>query len=174
MHYGKIMERNPVEPAALQYLRDNSSYLTPQKGALSGDTWAIAAIYLRNLLLNWIILLPFLTAVLASPLCLVGLLCSFANGSIAAFAAGIFAILSLYYPTRIPALEDVPQDGARSKNGGRSSAENKRFREMSLTSFLWLRLFPYALALLFFTHWVFVQTGGATRSLSEREGGGSS
>jgi hypothetical protein len=161
-------DRNILEPAALQFLRDNSSYLAPQAGALSGDTWAIAAIYLRNLLLNWIILFPFLTAVLVSPLCLVSLLCLFANGSIAAFGTGIFAILSLYYPTRIPALEDVPQDLAQGKNGSRSSAEDKRFHEMSLTSFLWLRLFPYALGLLFFTHWVFVER---TRGSFELERG---
>jgi hypothetical protein len=157
---------NCLKSSALDFLRENSSYLTPQKGALSGDTWAIVAIYLRNVLLNWIILLPFLSAVLASPLCFVGLLCLFVNGNLAVWASGFFAVLSLYYPTRVPALADVPQNEAGGKTGNRSSEEDKRFREMSLNSFLWQRLLPYVLALFFFTHWVFLATDKATQPLS--------
>jgi len=55
------------EPAPVRYLRAYSNYLTPQLGLLSADTWSLAAIYLRNLLLNWLVLLPALVAVLALP-----------------------------------------------------------------------------------------------------------
>ena len=44
------------EPPEIHFLREYSNYLTPKLGALSGDTWAFAGAYLRNLLLNQIIL----------------------------------------------------------------------------------------------------------------------
>ncbi|WP_316168485.1 MULTISPECIES: hypothetical protein [unclassified Bradyrhizobium] len=47
-----------VEPHALSWLRSYSNYLTPKLGALSGDTWAGIAIWLRNFLLNWLIIVP--------------------------------------------------------------------------------------------------------------------
>ncbi|HUK92342.1 MAG TPA: hypothetical protein VLZ81_18210, partial [Blastocatellia bacterium] len=57
---------NP-EPAPLQHLRDYTDYLSPRLGLLSADTWTLAAIYIRNLMLNWLVLLPLLTAVLMTP-----------------------------------------------------------------------------------------------------------
>jgi hypothetical protein len=48
----------------LQHLRRYSSYLTPHKGWLSADTLTVVALYLRNLALNWSILLPLLVAAL--------------------------------------------------------------------------------------------------------------
>lgn len=51
-----------VEPHALGWLRGYSNYLTPKLGALSGDTWAGVAIFLRNLLLNWLIIIPAICA----------------------------------------------------------------------------------------------------------------
>jgi len=49
-----------TEPAPIAWLRSYSNYLTPQLGLMSADTWAIAAVYLRNLVLNWIVTLPVL------------------------------------------------------------------------------------------------------------------
>ena len=45
-----------IEPDPLRYLRRYSSYLTPRVGLLSGDTLAMVAIYLRNLMLNQLLL----------------------------------------------------------------------------------------------------------------------
>ncbi len=50
------------EPAAIGWLRSYSNYLTPHLGLMSADTWAIVAVYLRNLVLNWIVILPVLCA----------------------------------------------------------------------------------------------------------------
>ncbi len=47
-----------TEPAALSWLRGNSNYLTPKLGVFSADAWAGVAIYLRNVLLNWLVILP--------------------------------------------------------------------------------------------------------------------
>src|SRR5262249_31400340 len=51
------------QAAPLQWLPLHSHFLTPTLG-LSGDTMAGIAIALRNLLLNWLVLLPVLCAVL--------------------------------------------------------------------------------------------------------------
>jgi hypothetical protein len=56
------------EPQPVANLRDYSNYLTPAVGLFSGDTWAAAATILRNLLLNWLVLLPLLGAVIGVPL----------------------------------------------------------------------------------------------------------
>src|ERR1039457_4360472 len=55
------------EPAPLRHLRRFSNYLNPQLGAFSADTWTLAATVVRNILLNWLVLLPLLAAVLVTP-----------------------------------------------------------------------------------------------------------
>jgi hypothetical protein len=60
---------DPTEPEVkpLQHLREYSSYLAPKATIFSVDMWTIFATYLRNLLLNWTILLPTLAVVIAAP-----------------------------------------------------------------------------------------------------------
>jgi hypothetical protein len=57
---------NP-EPEPLRHLREYSNYLSPRLGLLSGDTWTMASLYLRNLLLNLLVLVPLLALALAFP-----------------------------------------------------------------------------------------------------------
>lgn len=52
----------------ISFLRAYSNYLSPQLGLLSADTWVIATIWLRNTLLNQIILYLSLAAVMLAPL----------------------------------------------------------------------------------------------------------
>jgi hypothetical protein len=58
-----------LEPEAkpLRHLREYSNYLTPRVGIFSGDTWAFVALYLRNLTINLLVLVPLLAAILAGP-----------------------------------------------------------------------------------------------------------
>ncbi|HEV2722661.1 MAG TPA: patatin-like phospholipase family protein, partial [Thermoanaerobaculia bacterium] len=68
----KDLSREPTDPLApevkpIHHLREYSSYLAPRSSAFSVDSWTIVAIYLRNLLLNWTMLLPALAAALALP-----------------------------------------------------------------------------------------------------------
>jgi predicted acylesterase/phospholipase RssA len=56
------------EPPAVNFLRDYSNYLTPRKGIFGADTWAAIAIYLRNTLLNVVILISAVGAALLLPL----------------------------------------------------------------------------------------------------------
>jgi hypothetical protein len=46
------------EPPPLSHLRRYSNYLTPKLGIFSADTWTAVAIILRNLVVNWLILIP--------------------------------------------------------------------------------------------------------------------
>ena len=46
------------EPPPLTHLRSYSNYLTPRLGIFSADTWTAVAIILRNLVVNWLILIP--------------------------------------------------------------------------------------------------------------------
>jgi hypothetical protein len=55
------------EPRPIDRLREYSNYLTPRRGLVSGDTWAAVAIIIRNLLLNWLVIVPILMAIVALP-----------------------------------------------------------------------------------------------------------
>ncbi|HKO60470.1 MAG TPA: patatin-like phospholipase family protein [Pyrinomonadaceae bacterium] len=57
--------RPEAEP--ITHLRAYSNYLTPKLGLLSADTWTLVAMVIRNLILNWLVLIPLLIAVLALP-----------------------------------------------------------------------------------------------------------
>jgi hypothetical protein len=55
------------EPPEVTYLRDFSRYLSPRFSLVSADTWTLVTIYIRNLLLNWLVLIPLLLAALLLP-----------------------------------------------------------------------------------------------------------
>jgi hypothetical protein len=61
------------EARPVHRLREYSNYLSPRMGLLAADTWTLIATYLRNLFLNWLVLVPFLAAVLALPRLIVAL-----------------------------------------------------------------------------------------------------
>ena len=54
-------------PPPVQWLRNYSNYLSPHLGFLSADSWTLFGIYLRNLHLNWMVLLPLLMVPLLVP-----------------------------------------------------------------------------------------------------------
>jgi hypothetical protein len=63
--WDKLVHREPKpedEPTQIGWLRAYSNYLTPKLGFNSADTWTAVALYLRNLLLNWLIFAPVLCA----------------------------------------------------------------------------------------------------------------
>ena len=55
------------DPEPITHLREYSNYLSPRLGLLSADTWTLVAIIARNLLLNWLVFIPLLTAVILTP-----------------------------------------------------------------------------------------------------------
>jgi len=65
----RSLPESPLEPEPMpvRHLRSYSRYMSPKMGLLSADTWTLVAIFLRNLILNWLVLLPLLAAVLMIP-----------------------------------------------------------------------------------------------------------
>src|SRR5207253_8398033 len=59
--------QNVTEASEVRFLRNYSNYLTPRTGLLSADFWAFLASYLRNTLLNLIIVLLALLSLLLLP-----------------------------------------------------------------------------------------------------------
>jgi hypothetical protein len=64
----------PIAPAPapgavdpVQHLREYNNYLTPKLGLLSTDTWTLAATIMRNMMLNWLVLVPILMLILMVP-----------------------------------------------------------------------------------------------------------
>jgi hypothetical protein len=55
-------EREPI-----RHLRAFSNYLTPRLGLFSADTWTLGATLVRNVFLNWIVLLSWLGSTSADP-----------------------------------------------------------------------------------------------------------
>jgi hypothetical protein len=60
------------EPDPIVHLRSYSNYMSPKVGLLSADTWTLVAIFLRNLILNWLVLVPLILLVLMIPRFCVG------------------------------------------------------------------------------------------------------
>ncbi|MFL6930917.1 MAG: hypothetical protein ACJ8FK_13480 [Xanthobacteraceae bacterium] len=52
------------EPGEIAWLRAYSNYLTPKLGLFSADTWTAIALFARNLILNWLVILPALCLLL--------------------------------------------------------------------------------------------------------------
>ena len=57
----------------VQQLRRYSNYLSPRAGLFSTDTWTLIATFLRNLLANWLVLLPWLLLLLLTPRLMISL-----------------------------------------------------------------------------------------------------
>jgi hypothetical protein len=55
------------EPAPVKHLRAYTNYLAPKVGLLSADTWTLAATVVRNIFLNWLVLIPLFAAVIIVP-----------------------------------------------------------------------------------------------------------
>ncbi len=63
-----------TESDPIHHLRQYSNYLSPQLGLFSADTWTLIATYFRNLLLIWLVILPFMAALAAAPWVMVSLI----------------------------------------------------------------------------------------------------
>lgn len=60
-------EREGHDRPQVSGIRADSNYLTPMLGLLSADTWTVMTLYVRNLLLNWLLFLPFFMGCLLIP-----------------------------------------------------------------------------------------------------------
>ena len=63
-----------VEPEQLTRLRRLIKFLDPRTGALSADVWTLGGTMLRNLLVNWMVLIPLIAAAAMLPRLYIGVL----------------------------------------------------------------------------------------------------
>ncbi|MGH8496667.1 MAG: patatin-like phospholipase family protein [Gammaproteobacteria bacterium] len=110
--------RNPLAPEAgpIDGLREYSNYLTPRLGLFSGDTWSAVAIVVRNLILNWLVVIPLLASVIALPLLFLLFVKSEGLGTVSArlllvtaLAIEIYASVSIYWRRRFTKQPKTPQ-----------------------------------------------------------------
>jgi hypothetical protein len=98
------------EPVPLRYLRKFANYLNPQLGALSADTWTLVATVVRNIVLNWLVLLPLLAAILMLPRLLwavIGTYPSIENNYILVTSAALAAFAVAYMVVDLPSAGDA-------------------------------------------------------------------
>jgi hypothetical protein len=95
---GDGSEKNAAdrEDRAVRFLREFSNYLTPRLGLFSGDTWALIAIYVRNALLNQLVLFLAVAAALLLPRLLSPLLGQAEAGDARGFVLWIAVILVVH------------------------------------------------------------------------------
>ena len=55
------------EPEPIRQLRKFSNYLTPKTGLMSVDFWTLIATFIRNMFLNWLVLISWLAAAMMIP-----------------------------------------------------------------------------------------------------------
>jgi hypothetical protein len=67
MELSEPTQRKVVEAPEIGFLRQYSNYLTPKTGFFSADTWTVVSTYLRNLTLNFTIIIPFLAVLVMLP-----------------------------------------------------------------------------------------------------------
>jgi hypothetical protein len=82
----------PPEHPSLRFLRRYSNYLTPRLGVFSGDALAAVSTYLRNLLLNQLVLVAFFSVLLTLPYLLLNAGHRLADPDGAALAASLLGL----------------------------------------------------------------------------------
>lgn len=83
-------------PEPVHFLRRYANYLTPRTGLLSSDTWTMISIWMRNTLLNQIILFLVLSALLLTPRTLKEIVDVTTGQPIAIFAALPLMFLAVF------------------------------------------------------------------------------
>jgi hypothetical protein len=145
------------EPDPVHYLRSYSRYMSPKFGLLSADTWTLVATFLRNLTLNWLVLLPLLAAVLMIPRISVLLI---RLGSRPWFRAEQGWILPSVFTLAV-ALGAVAIAYISVNRSGLEEGSSFPRQLRSQRWFLLLCMLPlYLMALLGSLYWAWVRTGG--------------
>ena len=108
------------EPRPIRFLREYSNYVTPRLGFLGADTWTVIAIYLRNLLLNQLILALFLASVLLVPHIAAWVThLAMASSSIPDLLAPVTILVLLLLPLTVATLNMKNLTGIHSETGAK-------------------------------------------------------
>jgi hypothetical protein len=79
----------------IAFLRKYSNYLAPKLGLLSADFWVIFTIWVRNMVLNLLILIPFLAAFVAAAVVIAPLAAAGHEGWGKGLGVGAFVLLAI-------------------------------------------------------------------------------
>ena len=82
-----------VEPPEISWLRGYSNYLTPRVGVGSADSWTAIALYGRNLILNWLVIIPVLCLALLCLKFIAAVSVAVAYGDDDAWLVGIIGLI---------------------------------------------------------------------------------
>ena len=107
--------RDPLAPETLPIdrLREYSNYLTPKVGLFSPDSWTAGALIVRNLMLNWLVIVPFLAACVAIPQLALLLMQSSASHRMQGGIVGAAVLLAFIASTAVHLLRHPNQTRGR-------------------------------------------------------------
>ena len=168
INHGHPKSKIVPDAEPVQYLRDYGSFVTPKFSLLSADVWSFVSIYLRNLMLNWLVIIPLMLAVLALPRLNLALIREQPGEIIRILTFGLGLLLAGFSIGYIGINRPSANDALK-----RSKFWSKRTDQMS---FLKWCLIPFTLSVLLFSlnwAWVINSTGTAGRVkalLSDRTG----
>jgi len=128
------------EPKPLRHLREYSGYINPRLGLLSAKTWTLVAIYLRNLLLNWLVTIPLLAGALMTPRLYAAVV---RNINTKHFTPTDFPMIALLIAAAVVGAIAISYIGFNRPSTSK--------RSHSQTQFLWLCLLPLTLSALLAT-----------------------
>jgi hypothetical protein len=157
LHIENSLSRRPSqkldgEISQVEHLRSYSNYLSPNVGLLSADAWTLAATILRNMFLNWMILVPLLAVALLVP--------KLALAITMALPVSAFPLALLVAIGAVAAILAVVNIGRCLPSMGNVSCTQVQY--------IWRVLVPLsASAALFNTFWVGWYRSGRTLSLSQ-------
>lgn len=145
---------------AVANLRRYSNYLTPRLGLFSGDSLALAAVFLRNLFLNGLILVPLLGAAILVPkiICAVFSWKPLWNNYLVLAGSAFFAIVSgaytVYAASASVQVKQWAEKTARKATGetaektAKKTVEKPPWNPLSPDGFALLKVAPLVISLL--------------------------
>jgi len=156
----------------VQFLREYSNYLTPQTGFFSADTWTMGVTWLRNTLLNQLILVIALAGLLLIPRFAYWLTFP-ARGTRAIWVAGGLLVLSarcIWTNLRLLNRDPTATVGGSPPRMGRWSAQAQiqSFGVLALLAFAWLAITRLSSVVYDPPGWVMPDWFFAQRADSER------
>jgi hypothetical protein len=110
--------QNNATISPLQHLRRYSSYLSPSAGLLSTDMLALVALYIRNLVLNWFVLIPILLMAIIMLKCATQWAWTFQAGPMEVALFGLLAV-TLAGTSMVDSLQQRPGWGDESSSRSR-------------------------------------------------------
>jgi hypothetical protein len=118
----------PETPRQVANLREYTNYLTPQPGLASPDTWTGILLWIRNVLINWMVFLPALFAAALVPIVYRDLLSSLSSWlSWPLFVIGILALGVAVYRGAVHIPSHLSPARAATAARSRSGDQEARF-----------------------------------------------